>query len=252
MAKISEFGSKLKNNIVTFFPRLKAKTVAKVNGYRIRRLEMATEKLDVKLEHRNKKRAARFVSKCEKELRPEYKRTLDVGVVAEEKLQRQLKKYDLKQYWKLRAVNHAYAKKLFLEEGVEEAKAKHTQALEDINKAREEKVGKLEEARGKYLASHANAEDRETALTEYNKKLEEKQAEVDALIVQLKEERISRVQELKVKNAEKIAKIKDTVSDCEVTLGEGVILDVKNLCMYFGGLHAVEDLSFDVKKGEIF
>ena len=35
-------------------------------------------------------------------------------------------------------------------------------------------------------------------------------------------------------------------------LPEGVVLRVQDLCMYFGGVHAVDGLSFDVKKGEIF
>ncbi|MBR2334617.1 MAG: ABC transporter ATP-binding protein [Clostridia bacterium] len=38
----------------------------------------------------------------------------------------------------------------------------------------------------------------------------------------------------------------------EKTLDDDVILSVKGLKMYFGGLRAVDDLSFDVKKGEIF
>lgn len=37
-----------------------------------------------------------------------------------------------------------------------------------------------------------------------------------------------------------------------LTLDDGVLLTVKNLKMYFGGLKAVDDLTFDVKKGEIF
>ena len=36
------------------------------------------------------------------------------------------------------------------------------------------------------------------------------------------------------------------------TLPNNVVLDVKNLCMYFGGVKAVDGLSFQVKKGEIF
>ena len=35
-------------------------------------------------------------------------------------------------------------------------------------------------------------------------------------------------------------------------LPDGVVLDVKDLCMYFGGVKAVDGLSFQVKKGEIF
>ncbi len=37
-----------------------------------------------------------------------------------------------------------------------------------------------------------------------------------------------------------------------LTLPQGVVLDVKDLCMYFGGVKAVDGLSFQVKKGEIF
>ena len=37
-----------------------------------------------------------------------------------------------------------------------------------------------------------------------------------------------------------------------LTLPEGVVLEVRDLCMYFGGVKAVDGLSFDVKKGEIF
>lgn len=37
-----------------------------------------------------------------------------------------------------------------------------------------------------------------------------------------------------------------------LTLPEGVVLDVRGLCMYFGGVKAVDGLTFQVKKGEIF
>lgn len=38
----------------------------------------------------------------------------------------------------------------------------------------------------------------------------------------------------------------------EITLPEDVILRAEHLCMFFGGVKAVNDLTFDVKKGEIF
>ena len=37
-----------------------------------------------------------------------------------------------------------------------------------------------------------------------------------------------------------------------LTLPEDVVLKVQDLCMYFGGIRAVDGLSFQVKKGEIF
>ena len=51
----------------------------------------------------------------------------------------------------------------------------------------------------------------------------------------------------------------DKLSEAEATLPQtgndlpaDVVLDVKDLCMYFGGVKAVDGLSFQVKKGEIF
>ncbi|MDR1221040.1 MAG: ABC transporter ATP-binding protein [Treponema sp.] len=43
-----------------------------------------------------------------------------------------------------------------------------------------------------------------------------------------------------------------TTKSHTLSLPEDVALRLDHLCMYFGGLKAVDDLSFDVKKGEIF
>ncbi|MBR2967835.1 MAG: ABC transporter ATP-binding protein [Clostridia bacterium] len=48
-----------------------------------------------------------------------------------------------------------------------------------------------------------------------------------------------------------MAELKKQVPDA-ATLPDDVLLQVKGLKMYFGGLKAVDDLTFDVKKGEIF
>ncbi len=37
-----------------------------------------------------------------------------------------------------------------------------------------------------------------------------------------------------------------------ITIPDGIVLDVQDLCMYFGGVKAVDGLSFQVKEGEIF
>ena len=42
------------------------------------------------------------------------------------------------------------------------------------------------------------------------------------------------------------------IEKANTILQDGEVLRVQNLCMYFGGLHAVENLSFEVKKGEIY
>ena len=56
----------------------------------------------------------------------------------------------------------------------------------------------------------------------------------------------------------KLADLDKRINDVKASLGsshklsDDVLLEVRGLKMYFGGLKAVDDLSFDVKKGEIF
>jgi len=49
-----------------------------------------------------------------------------------------------------------------------------------------------------------------------------------------------------------LAKSEAQLPQTGLDLPDGVVLDVKDLCMYFGGVKAVDGLSFQVKKGEIF
>ena len=51
---------------------------------------------------------------------------------------------------------------------------------------------------------------------------------------------------------DKLAKAEAALPKTGNTLPNNVVLDVKNLCMYFGGVKAMDGLSFQVKKGEIF
>ena len=50
----------------------------------------------------------------------------------------------------------------------------------------------------------------------------------------------------------KLSQAEAALPSTGLTLPDGVVLDVKDLCMYFGGVKAVDGLSFQVKKGEIF
>ena len=49
-----------------------------------------------------------------------------------------------------------------------------------------------------------------------------------------------------------LAKGESQLPQTGLNLPSNVVLDVKDLCMYFGGVKAVDGLSFQVKKGEIF
>ena len=50
----------------------------------------------------------------------------------------------------------------------------------------------------------------------------------------------------------KLEAAENSLPQTGLQLPEGVVLDVRDLCMYFGGVKAVDGLSFQVKKGEIF
>jgi len=68
------------------------------------------------------------------------------------------------------------------------------------------------------------------------------------------EKEISKHQEKIDQYKQNIIKIEETLQGHEkaVVLDKDIILSLKDLSMHFGGLKAVDELSFDVKKGEIF
>ena len=64
---------------------------------------------------------------------------------------------------------------------------------------------------------------------------------------------VTKLSENIVSLKEKLIKLEEKLSDKNtVVLEKDLILSLRNLSMHFGGLKAVDDLSFDVKKGEIF
>lgn len=63
--------------------------------------------------------------------------------------------------------------------------------------------------------------------------------------------RIEKLQDQLLELRAELAEI-NSVQNLSSSLDNDQILLVKELCMYFGGLHAVEHLSFDVRRGEIF
>lgn len=93
--------------------------------------------------------------------------------------------------------------------------------------------------------------EREAAVSDIERKVDAFRAE---------QEKAAQKQMETIRQAEdsKIRKLSDALEKLQIApadrpgLPEGVVLRVQDLCMYFGGVHAVDGLSFDVKKGEIF
>lgn len=93
---------------------------------------------------------------------------------------------------------------------------------------------------------------------EHSAALSDIEAQVDAF--RTAETQAAEVQAEKIRKAEdaKIQRLTAAVEKAQIapagklTLPEDTVLQVQDLCMYFGGIHAVDGLSFSVKKGEIF
>lgn len=170
-----------------------------------------------------------------------------------EVIEQKIQKYDVKLYLQYRALNHGYSKKVFeaIKKGEDWQQFSNEQAkkYDELKAKREAYVSSLLKANKANNASEKEKFDAEKQ--SYEKAFSEKEASLDALYAQkIEKERVSLKAKLeKLEEKINIEKAKNTK---EKELGEGVLLEVNGLKQYFGGLKAVDDLSFEVKKGEIF
>ncbi len=215
------------------------------------------EALDEKYEGLKNKEIQGFIRKANKAVAHSAYEACDKKKYAEEAIEKKLQAYDVKNYLKHRAVNHKAAKAIFkaIRAGADYNSALETLAREDaaIFEKRAAFIQKLELEEAKFIENN-NSSDKssyETLSKEYLVKYEEFCKEVNEKYSAKHEAERSKLQSkadaiLAKINAEK------TKGVHEQKLDDGVILSVRGLKMYFGGLRAVDDLSFDVKKGEIF
>lgn len=166
-------------------------------------------------------------------------------------------KYDKRAYMKMRAVNHGTAKTLFkaINAGTETDSIfeAHKVKVEALHQKREEYLAKLEEERKVFLEKNNVVNE-----DEYNKANEQLVEQYNQSCIDLEgkfnEQKEKELARLKAKEEKLQAKTDEITGKYTDRRGveEDVVLSVKNLKMYFGGLKAVDDLSFDVKRGEIF
>ena len=196
----------------------------------------------------------RFVVRANKQL-AKLGYTIDKGeyvnALKEEKLQR----FDVKNYMNHRALNHGDAKAIF-------KAIKAGNDWQSVLPGHNEKYKKLIEKRANYaskvneLSNNSTVEKVDSSAYDMLKnqllaEYEEFKATVDKKYEGIFQKEKVRLEKKLTKAEEKINLIKSKVK-VEKTLEPDVLLEVKNLKMYFGGLKAVDDLSFNVKKGEIF
>ena len=210
-----------------------------------------------KYEEKKQKQLNKFIYNANKQLRAAAYEACDKFEYADAQNEQKLQEYDVKNYLSHRAVNHKAAKAIFkaIKAGGDYTAAIDTMKKEtaSLDAKREYFAAGLDAKKAKFLENNkkqssdkyneqsallaAKYNELEKALNEkYSKKTESEQAKLRAKLDSIGES-------IEILNSKQKAKHH---------LPEDVLLSVKGLKMYFGGLKAVDDLSFDVKKGEIF
>ncbi len=207
--------------------------------------EIKQKKLDAFIYRANKRLSGAAYKACDK---CEY-----YDSVMAEKLQN----YDTKRYLSHRKANHMAAKQVF-------RAVKGNKDWMEVLAKLECKQSKLVSKRERYIETLENRKeksilrskpsDRATydgmlSLLEARYKTYSEKIETSCLNRMNKEN--TRLQKRLDRLAESIDYVRSR-QKVKHKLDEGVLLSVRGLKMYFGGLKAVDDLSFEVKKGEIF
>jgi branched-chain amino acid transport system ATP-binding protein len=169
-----------------------------------------------------------------------------------------MRKYNVKDYWFRREAIQIYRQDIG--NGFEAYKARLDE-LDSLKKAYEEtKKDELRRALSKYILK--DQKEIEMAKDTYNVEFKKSQEIIDQKEKELEALKEKELIKRDIKFNKTIDKlnllIKETSSalaNCEqesYALEDGIVLNVEHLTMQFGGLKAVDDLSFKVKEGEIF
>jgi len=147
------------------------------------------------------------------------------------------------------------------QQALSDAALKELEALETAHKLEQSSLynSLLENAKARLLPQA----ERETGMSRYRqgvdnmegrlKRMEARQLEKDTKSLAAFEKRqLEKVKRYNARLKDKQAKLRESESQAEHHLPEDVILRLDGLSMTFGGLKAVDNLSFDVKHGEIF
>lgn len=209
--------------------------------------------LDEKYQKRIDKKLDYTIKKSDKKLMKYAFEACDKESYANAILEEKLKKYDVKAYMQHRAINHGAAKAIFKGEDIEAVLSNSKEKLAAVNAKREQYCRRLEEEKAEFLKKHSTTSD--TAYKELSAQLKK---EFDDREVKLTAEYSAKKAKEKAKLEKKLEKTLQRIKELEpkaksdIKLEDDVLLDIRGLKMYFGGIKAVDDLSFTVKKGEIF
>jgi len=255
--------AQIKNKVVTFILNLKNKILTNIYDFLLKRQEsklsfkkdlltIKTEEYQLKAKKQKEKAENRYLHRLmpyevQAGIESDY-----VKNVIEEKVEEVNDKY----YWKKRVIEQKIKRSKSAE------KTKHLE--ESLLKLEREKQDKIQDIKNKYQNPQPTEEDKalyeekkalflqdkkdaiEKADERMNEKIHQLQVKTKAAIEKY-ESKIGQYKETLLKLEQALKDVEDTY-----VLEKGVALSLENLSMHFGGLKAVDDLSFDVKEGEIF
>jgi branched-chain amino acid transport system ATP-binding protein len=212
------------------------------------RISFNQELLPIKIENleKNAEKKLKFLKLKHQEKLLPYE--IKAGVESEyfqEKYQFELAKIEDKYYWKNRIVKAKAARK-----GIDA-----NQDLEMLEKSRQ---NELAEIKAFYYPKDKDIKSYEEAKKILDNEYHEKAAQINQKLVQdieknqtLTQNKIEKYKK-SLKIFEKRLAIYTAKKKAKYQIDDNTVLSIKGLSMYFGGLKAVDDLSFDVKEGEIF
>ena len=220
-------------------------------------LVIENKSLEEMYEDKKNKQLAKFDRKANKKIEAASFAACDKKEYAEKQMEHKLHSYDVRTYLSYRAANHKAAKAIFK---AIKGGSDYSSALEGlkndisaIKNKRETFVASLEAKKDAFVARNSGSDS-----AAYDKMAAELRAEREALVKRIDDKHSAKILADRAKLDAKIASLDSAIAAVEAkqttsySNPDDVILSVKGLKMYFGGLKAVDDLDFDVKKGEIF
>ena len=220
-------------------------------------VQMELQSLPEKMEAEKQEKLQKVLISLNKKLEKAAFAACDKEAYADDQVDQVMRVYDIKQYMTYRAVNHDCAKAIFKAihkgESWEKILQKHDTQVEFIRDHRNEYLAKQHKKKLAFLMANKSAEtaeyDRLKAELEEQYRQEEKK--INDLLSKKYQAKEDKLKKKLNSYQQKMDKIKAS-SGSALSLPDDVLLRVDGLKMYFGGLKAVDDLTFDVKKGEIF
>ena len=220
-------------------------------------LEMEIESLGEIYEKLKNQQLAEFDRKANKKISAASFAACDKIEYAQKQMEQRLRDYDVKKYLAYRAANHKAAKAIFkaIKHGEDYSPALQTlkKDIASLKDKREAVYTSLVAKKESFIQRHNGSDS-----AEFDRMAEKLCAQREELVKTIDEKHANLTARKREKLQAKIASLDATISKFEANQNtdksnpDDVILSVRGLKMYFGGLKAVDDLDFDVKKGEIF